>query len=69
MTMIVGSIDDERRFLNLRFMKKNLNNKLTTHLDLVVKLFVQKFFTLDIFLFATTMNSWTIVKSCHGAKV
>ncbi len=43
-------------------MKNIFNNRLTTHLDLVVKLFAQKFFTLDIFLFATKMNSWTIVK-------
>jgi hypothetical protein len=49
-------------------MKKKLNNRLTTHLDLVVKLFAQKQFTLDIFLFVTTMNFWTIVKACHGAK-
>ncbi len=40
MAMIMGSVEDERCFSNLGFMKCKLNNKLTTYLDLVVRMFV-----------------------------
>jgi hypothetical protein len=39
MAMVLGNVRDERCFSNLRFMKSKLKNKLTTHLDLVVKMF------------------------------
>jgi hypothetical protein len=39
MAMIMGSVGDERCFFNLGFMKSKLRNKLTTHLDLVVRMF------------------------------
>jgi hypothetical protein len=39
MAMVLGSVKDERCFSNLRFMKSKLKNRLTTHLDLVVKMF------------------------------
>jgi len=41
---------------------------MTTHLDLVVKMFDQKFFTLNIFPFAIAMSSWTNAKSHHGVE-
>jgi hypothetical protein len=63
---IMGSVEDERCFFNLRFMKSKLRNTLTTHLDLVVKMFAQKFFTLNTFPFVVAMSSWTIAKSHHG---
>jgi len=65
MAMIMGIIEDETRYFNLGFMKSEVRNRLTTHLDMVMKMFVQKFFTLNIFPFAVTMSSWTIAKSCH----
>jgi hypothetical protein len=51
MAMIMGSVEDERCFSNLGFMKCELRNKLTTHLDLVVKMFVHKFFIMNTFPF------------------
>jgi len=66
MAIIMGSIEDERCFSNLGFMKSKLKNRLTTHLDLVVKMFVQKFFTLNTFPFDVAMSSWTIAKFHHG---
>jgi hypothetical protein len=57
MAMILGNTKDEKCFKNLRSMKRKLRNMLTTHLDLVVKVFAQKFFTLNTFLIVVTMNS------------
>jgi hypothetical protein len=39
MAMVLGNVKDERCFSNLGFMKNKLKNILTTHLDLVVKMF------------------------------
>jgi hypothetical protein len=57
MAMIMGNVEDERCLSNLRFMKNKLRNKLITPLGLVVRMVVQKLFTLNIFPFAATMNS------------
>ncbi len=43
--MVLGSVEDERTFSILTFMKSKLRNRLTTHLDLVVKMYAQDFFT------------------------
>ncbi len=64
--MIMGNIENERCYFNLRFMINKLKNRLKTHLNLVVKMVVHKFFTLNIFSFVVTMSFWTIAKSCHG---
>ncbi len=61
--MVMGNIEDERCFSNLGLMKNNLRNILTTHLDLVVKMFAQKFFTFDTFPFAVAINVWNVAKS------
>jgi hypothetical protein len=51
MAMVMGNIEDERCFSNMGFMKNKLRNRLKTHLDLVVRMFAQKFFTFDNFPF------------------
>jgi hypothetical protein len=38
------------------------------YLDLVVKMFVQKFFTLYTFPFVVTTSLWIVAKSRHGTK-
>jgi len=43
---VFGSIEDEHYFFMLTFMKKKLWNRLTMHLELVICMFKQKFFTL-----------------------
>jgi hypothetical protein len=37
--MVLGNVEDERTFSTLIFMKSKLINQLTTHLDLVVKIY------------------------------
>lgn len=64
--MVMGSIKDENFFSNLGLKKSNLRNILTTHLNLVVKMFAHKFFTFDTFAFATIMNVSNVAKSCKG---
>jgi len=66
MAIYMGSVEDERCFSNQGFMKSKLRNRLTTHLDLVVKMFVQNSFTSNTFPFVVAMSSWTIAKSHHG---
>jgi hypothetical protein len=68
MAMIMGCVEDERCFFNLGFMKSKLRNRMTTHLDLVVRMFDQKFFTFNIFPFAIAMNYWISAKSHHGVE-
>jgi hypothetical protein len=66
MAMIMGNIKNERCSFNLGFMINKLKNRLRTHLNLIVKMVVRKFFTLNIFPFVVTMSFWTIAKSRHG---
>ncbi len=63
--MVMGNVEEDKCFSNLGLMKNNLKNILTTHLDLVSKMFVQKFFTFDTFPFAIIMNVWNVAKSHH----
>lgn len=55
---ILDSTEDERTFSNLSFMKNKLRNRLTTHLDLCVRVFSQKFFTLANFSYEEAISSW-----------
>jgi hypothetical protein len=68
MVMIVGNVEDERCLPNMGFMKRKLRNRSTIHWDMVIKMFAQKFFTLNIFPFVATMSFWTIAKFRHGVK-
>jgi hypothetical protein len=38
--MVLGSVEDERTFSIMNFMKSKLHNHLTTHLHLVVRMFM-----------------------------
>jgi hypothetical protein len=48
MVQVVGSVEDERCFSILVFMKSKLHNRLTTHLLLVVQMFVQDFYIIQL---------------------
>jgi hypothetical protein len=41
--MVLGSVQDERTFSTISFMKSRLRNRLTTHLELVVGMKAQSF--------------------------
>jgi hypothetical protein len=42
MYMVMGNVEDKHTFSKLAFIKSKLQNWLSTHLDLVVQLYVQK---------------------------
>ncbi len=49
MVRIVDSVEEEKCFSTLAFMKSKLRNRLTTHLPLVVSMFAQQFYILQNF--------------------
>jgi hypothetical protein len=46
---LMGFVEDDRIFSTLMFMKTRLRNRLCEHLDLVVCMFAQPFYTVDTF--------------------
>jgi hypothetical protein len=58
MVQKVGSVENERCFSTLLFMKSKLHNKLITHLPLVVRMFAQRFYTLQNFSYVECIEQW-----------
>jgi len=58
MVMVLINMEDERCFSNLSFMKSKLRSRLTTHLDIVVKMYAQSFYIMEIFPFIVAIKSW-----------
>jgi len=54
--MVLGSVEDKSCFSIVSFMKSKLRNKLTNHLDLVVKVFAQKHYSMDIYPFGDAIK-------------
>jgi hypothetical protein len=52
----MGSVDDGRCLSNVRFMKTKFTNRLTIHLDLVIRMFAHRFFTSDTFPLLAVMS-------------
>ncbi len=53
---VIGSVEDERTFSILTFMKFKIRNLLVGHLDIAVRMFAQYFFTKEIFSFRVAMD-------------
>jgi hypothetical protein len=58
MVMVLGSVENERTFINLTFMKNKLCNQLTTHLDLCVHMFTQNFYIVTNFPNDVAIVAW-----------
>jgi hypothetical protein len=58
MVQIMGSVEDERTFSHLAFMKSKLHKKLTTHLDLCVCMFTQNFYNVSNFPYDIAITTW-----------
>lgn len=52
----MGSVDDGRCSSNVRFIKTKFTNRLTIHLDLVIRMFAHRFFPSDTFPFLAVMS-------------
>jgi hypothetical protein len=57
MVQLVGSVEDDRCFSILAFMKYNHHNRLTTHSSLVVQMFVRCFYTIQNSCMKSVLNS------------
>jgi hypothetical protein len=66
--MVVGCVEDEKTFSTINFMKSKLCNCLTTHFDLVVQMYAQKFYKLETFPFYTTIKEWGKEKLWYGKE-
>ncbi len=66
--MVVNNVEDEKNFSTINFMKSKLHNHLTTHLNLVVWMYAQKFYKLKIFPFYTTIKEWGKKKLHYGEQ-
>lgn len=58
MVQVLCSIEDERTFSDLSFMMNKLWNQFTIHLDLCVRMFGQKNFTLFNFHYDEAIALW-----------
>ncbi len=55
---VIGSVEDERTFSTLTFMKSKLQNWLVGHLDIAIHMFAQDFFSKETFLFQVVVIDW-----------
>jgi hypothetical protein len=56
--MALGNVEDEHTFSNLSFMKNRFLNHLIMHLNLVVRIYAQKFYSVDTFPFYIAICAW-----------
>ena len=66
---VLGSVEDERTFSTLSFMKSKLRNRLRGHMDTCVKLFSQSFFTLETFPITKAISSWREERTRKGVDM
>jgi hypothetical protein len=56
--LVLGSVEDERTFSTLSFMKDKLRNRVHTHLPLVVGMHSQSFFDIKNFPYDQAYSDW-----------
>jgi hypothetical protein len=66
MIQIMGFVKNEKTFSTLTFMKTRLWNPLCEHLDMVVWMFAQPFYTIDTFPYDDAITTWTDEKTRRG---
>jgi hypothetical protein len=66
MVRVLGFMEDECYFNSVSFLKNKMCNQLNGHLQLVVTMKAQFFFTLDTFPYKVTYNIWAYVLSEYG---
>ncbi len=55
---MLGFVEDVQTFSKLAFMKDKLCNKLGLHLDIIIRMFAQKFCTQESFLYHEAITTW-----------
>jgi hypothetical protein len=56
--MVLCSVEDERTFSTLLFMKNKLQNRLLTHLPTTIAMHAQPFYSLDDFPYDAEYEHW-----------
>jgi hypothetical protein len=60
--LVLGSVEDERCFSSLKFLKSYQRNRLGKHLPLVVRMFGQRYYSLEDFPYSEVIDSWRQAK-------
>jgi len=69
MVQVISSIKNEQCFISLAFYNFKLCNQLTTNLELVVKMFSQKFYILQNFPYVQAFKQWWAKRLQYGVGV
>jgi hypothetical protein len=65
-TTVLGSVEDERTFSSLKFIKSRLRNRLEGNLDTVVRVLSQGYYNLETFPYANAYSQWRAAKDQQG---
>jgi hypothetical protein len=65
-TTVMGSVDDERTFSSLKFIKSRLRSRLEGNLDTVVRVFSQGYYNLESFSYIDAYKHWRATKEWQG---
>ena len=67
LVMVTGSVEDERGFSAMNFVKSDDRNRLDKHVELCMRMKLQKLFTLETFPFSEAYDAWE-AKGRYGVK-
>ncbi len=66
---VFGYVEDEWCFSSLNIMKSKLRKRLMMHLDVIIWMFTQKSYTLEIFPYDYTIEEWKATCSQYAIDV
>ena len=66
LVMVPGSVEAERMFSTMTFIKDNLRNRLTTHLSRCARIYSQHTYTLSNFPYAEAIMAWRAAAPTRG---
>ena len=66
LVMVPGSVEAERMFSTMTFIKDNLRNRLTTHLSPCACIYSQHTYTLSNFPYAEAIMAWRAAAPTRG---
>jgi hypothetical protein len=69
LTAVLESVEDERTFSTLKFMKSKLRTRLGPHLDTTMRMFSQGFYNQEMFFYQETISHWHKIRSRIGADL
>jgi hypothetical protein len=66
---VIGSMEDEHTFNTINLMRLKLRNRFTSHLDLVICMFSQHFYTLENFAYDVVIQAWKEMCVWYGDDI